>query len=802
VFVLDGERGPGLPREPASRQCHLDDVYDKGSSSVFAIDITTPSPGEVTDVVPTPVIGEACAGIPIVAVNLNGFEAGVAGQSCVYGDGENTGDTCTVPISAALERTDIEKDITDGDTPLGTFDQGSNRLVARATDELGNRTYKRVVFATGDVAAPGIDTIAFQQMALESLIQDELEKAVLPQVREALQETSVEIENAFVVGISATATQELFNQLCTAPVPSEDPELDGLTPGQIFSKKVRESIEAIPDVVKSVYSPCSCDPDVTMGVESVSVGETIGCNVVFSEGKFNVSVDLPDVTVTAGADGECGGYGDDICFEGIGIHMDATASITGINLNFDVTEENLLKTTNSTPVFFEGTTSVSVSGSPDLCGVSEVCDVLVTIFTFGAIDVTPEIDFSKVQDFSAQIGAAEPDPVKLKAIKVDEEVIANFDQKLSGNVYSVEITGHGIAAGLTGTFATMALDPEIEETPGAVLTPAPLPQLPVQFNRDVFIGLADDTLNMMFASMTMAGRLKGDCTDTGKTIGDVLPDCETIDLVLPLATALARGACHGIRGTDCETISYGNDTYTASVQGICHSYQNHDCNTLELPEANALALIEKAACTNGPKPNLHADQHLLFCAGAGIPPRMLFEDNWATPAVEAALRLNDLSVGLVVDRDGSAGQAGPLSGVEGCFATGSNTAADCSLMAACLDLNFDFEMQFLDTCPDDKPGFRNKFTAIQLLNREFGTMCGGTIVAASDDAEVLHTAATDETVEIDLSNRAEVFAPEICGAGLTMGNFLQCSDPTVFTIDTDGSVVLKDYIAITCDVAP
>ena len=41
-----------------------------------------------------------------------------------------------------------------------------------------------MVFATGDVAAPGIDPIALQQMALESLIQDELEKAVLNAIQD------------------------------------------------------------------------------------------------------------------------------------------------------------------------------------------------------------------------------------------------------------------------------------------------------------------------------------------------------------------------------------------------------------------------------------------------------------------------------------------------------------------------------------------------------------------------------------------------------------------------------------------
>ena len=51
-------------------------------------------------------------------------------MTCVQGDGENTATTCTVPINTALGQTNLAKDISTGDAALGTFDAGSNRLVA------------------------------------------------------------------------------------------------------------------------------------------------------------------------------------------------------------------------------------------------------------------------------------------------------------------------------------------------------------------------------------------------------------------------------------------------------------------------------------------------------------------------------------------------------------------------------------------------------------------------------------------------------------------------------------------------
>ncbi len=811
VFVLNGKRIAGQPRSPTSAQCWIDNANDKGTSSVFAVDITSPTPGEVTDTIPTPVTGEVCSGRPVTSVKLNGMPANIAGLSCVAGDGENSGTTCTVPINATIGQTDLVQDITAGDTALGTFDAGSNRLVVAAIDDIGTRAYARVIFATGNVAAPGVDlNVAFAQSSLKSSLNDELQKAVMPKIQNALNATSVEIDNAFVVGVSAAGIQTLFDQLCTSQKtePAGDPNL-GKTPSQIFKDNIRASLLAHgasnPLKTDTLSVTCSCDPSYKVYVSDVSFSGDVSCPVTFSDGKFHVEMNMPSVIVTAKATGSCEDDALGVCVAATDVNLTSTGTVSNIRLGFDVTEDNLLNSTTSTPDFTVGaTTDVHTTGGVDIsCIGADICDVVLTVLTLGQIDFTPEIDISKTTDFQKQIGAEDPDPVHLKEIKVDEEQVVSFDQKLSGEVSSVRITSAGLTAGLKGTFSTTAVDPETEDTPGAVLTPAPVPVLPVPNAKDVFIGMSDDALNMMFASMTMAGKLKSSCSDTGKTLGDLLPaSCEDINADTPLATALARGACYGVQVTsNCEAITMPadpNNVLAASAQGVCHAYKGDNCNALPLFGGLLSNAAEKTLCSNTPNPNLHSDQPLLFCAKADIPPRMLLEDNVSTSAVEAALRVNDLSVAMIIDKDGTGNIAGPLADVQGCFAANAPTNADCNLFASCVDLNFNFNMAF-QTCPDGKPGFTNNFTSIQILNREAGAVCGGT-TGVSPDSTVVSTSSSDEAVTIDLTSRAQQFAPPICGAGLTMGGFVTCDLPTLIAIDSDGNPALKDYIGITCAV--
>jgi hypothetical protein len=568
-----------------SGQCNVDSLTKNATSSVFAIKITNPLPGQVQPLIPTPVVGEVCSGQPVLEVSVNGKDPyGGSGppNNKTAGNGITTGDVYKNPINMMLGRTDLAKDALGGQPqPLGTFDIGSNRLAAAAKDNLSNRTFKNVIFATGSVAPVAIDPNAtiFQTASVNDAISSQLGKLVEDNLTTSFNGPSnTELANAFIVGLSAGGTQTMFNKLCTSPVQSTDLSINGLTPGQIFKKKVEAALLATPVTSKSISSPCSCDPTVYMWIDTASVGTNVSCKITFQDTKFHVQMKLPDVHVTAKADGWCKTVDDvfGLCVEGLAIALQGSADVTGITFDFDVTESNLLHdTVDQAPVFYKGDLKVNANtnltnGFGDqgisFCGLSVLCDVLVTIFTFGAVDITPSIDITKIQDFSGQIGASQPDPVKLKGIKVDESQVQNFDQKLSGTLSEVHINPSGLTAGLIGKFASLAVDPTVP-TPNVTLTPAPVPAFPIPNVQDIFVGLSDDSINMMFATLTGAGKLKtgpangNGCIDTNTTVGSLLPaDCDTLaapdGLGSNLATVAARAYCHAIKGDNCGTLAF------------------------------------------------------------------------------------------------------------------------------------------------------------------------------------------------------------------------------------------------------
>jgi hypothetical protein len=804
----DGRFGRGDEEEHDDRRGCFERLADKGTSSVFAISITDPVPGEITPIVPTPVAGQVCSGTQIVDVNINGKTLSVAGETHVAGNGTTTGDVYTVAINTTLDQTDLVRDVLQThDAPLGTFDAGTNRLAVSAREIGGNRTYKNLIFATGAVAPIGIDPNArvFQSAAIQAAVNDQLKQLVQDQVQIAMDPASTDLQNAFIVGLSAAGTQTLFSNLCNKPLDDPTSPFNGMTPAQIFKKKITDGINSIGQQHIKPSVPCASDPDVTLSITNVSVGNNFACNTDFHDGFFHVTVGLPDIHVDVHAYGTGGDWGDTICVEGVKVEGDAFADVTGINLGFDVTENNLLTNTFSNSNFNAGATAAS-NGSVgvDFCGLSVLCNVVVTIFTFGAVDINPHIDFSTVQDFSTQIGASQPDPVKLKQIKVDEQVVANFDQKVSGAVTEVHISPAGITAGLKGTFATTVVDAGVAQTPGIILTPAPVPTMSAmqsQGAQDALIGLSDDAINMMFASLTAAGKLKaGDdqgCFDTGANVGSLLPaDCDTLTVDNPpgLATAAARGYCHAIKGDNCDTLTFtGNGFLTSTEQGVCHGALGDTCSTIS-PTGD---LVKIGACLITPDLNLHASEPLLFCAKGDVPPRMLFP-NTGTPGslVPTALRLNDFTVALVIDRDGNHKVDGALAAVPGCFTPGVSNAVDCNVFSACLDLNLNFGMQFLNTCPGGKPGFKSVFDSVQILNRQIGVVCSGA-TSATSDGNVLNSASND-TITIPIATNAGQLSPDICGAGLDLGGFVTCAAPDILTIGAGVSPDLRDYIGITC----
>jgi len=467
-------------------------------------------------------------------------------------------------------------------------------------------------------------------------------------------------------------------------------------------------------------------------------------------------------------------------------------------LEFEVTEDQMKGIAMpGEPVFEKGmTTPMTVDRGTgtgcwgcDLCsGLSIVAGFILDIITLGFLDPqdNPFYDFlipsfevvSTEETVQDAIGSNQPDPVELGEIKVDEEQIAEFQQTLMAGLDVIDISPLGLRASLKATFQVTQPDPTVPPTPGAVLTPADAPGFPSQIlgAGDAYVALADDMLNQLFASMTAGGLLKANCSSTGKTLGDVLnlpADCETATGDTPRQAAAGQGRCHGFRVTDCTAIPTSADPI--------------------------LKLTEIATCTLLRNLNLTETTPLLVCAQQQIPPRMLIQDNPATSmAVETVLRLNDLSVAMVADRDGN-GLEGDLLALRNCFAQGASSTGDCNLFAVCLDLNVLNSMAF-QTCEDGKPGIVTTPISVATTIRKLGVVCGA--ATATDDDALVDAAGGDPKVT-EIVNDLEMFSPPLCANGLTLGGFVNFMVPRLIAIDVPGGDPdFQDYLAITGEIEP
>ena len=946
AIIVGGMKREGSFPDAPTPECLLDDLRDRAFATTFSVEITDPVAGSEGNASPTPVMGEVCHGREITQLLINGFPQDVGAQTEMVFDAgtEDERRTVILPINTMINETDLAKDIADGDGALGevfgTFDAGTNRLVADATDDLGNRVLETLIFATGDTQGPGVTPLTSgltPEQAAE--VRARVERQVVAGVQAAADATlppalltTIEIPDSFVVGISPGGLQTFIDNLCGAA-------------GAEFAAEATSNLLALPATVDSISVPCSCDPTVTTRITAVSIDPNeFACPLDFQMDKIRATVELPDVHITYSSYGRCTTRFLGACVARTTVNATFRADLTDISISFDITEGQItgMPGPDPDPVVIGGEASVQLTGGIDLsCIGADICEVALTILTLGFIDFSPELDISETVSFQEAIKAGEPDPFEVSAIKLDELEVEQKMQVATASLDDVQITPDGITVSLKGEFLTSMVDPSIEVTPGALLTPAPGPGTDVAAvsgGNDVYIAVADDAVNQLFASMTVAGKLKTGCEASGTTVGDLLPeDCETLvvdpndpmdpnqAIVAAAATAFLQGTCHGVRDTDCETVEGPDFFLTPLEQGICHGAQGSDCqlaptglmgtvfpadcdsievpvdlppelagleaitiavlqgvchgsagadcetltaSTLELkaykqgscwgmqPELNplcnppnpdifshritergachgirgtdcaitpfpqfiscgivrtaALAVdglfvaLEEETCEGFPALNVDAADELLFCAQTDVPPRILVQDDLATDPVETALRVNDLSVALLADRDGG-GLNGELSAVPNCLAQGAPTSGDCALFGLCLDLNMVTAMQFVaetdpTVCAAGQPGFVTDVQELQVILRQAGVVCGASTVG--NDAMAAEAGAQSTVIDL-LMDQANDNAPPACANGFDLGGVVSfAGSPKLFAIETDGNLDFQEYLAIGATISP
>jgi hypothetical protein len=795
IIYVDGEPVP--TRSPLTSQCQQDDIADAGTVASLEVTLDTPADQAVVTA-PVLVSGKVEHGRMIAGLKLNGKPVDIAGQvNFVPGDGVNSADQYVLNFAESLPMVPFSTPA-GGSQPLGVFQYGSNTAIADASDDLGNRAFDSHFFAVGDVLSPEASA------AIALAIEPRVKASVAETQQSLLGLTATVIPNAFVAGLEPSAINSVFANVCA-------------NASDEFKTRIKDKVEGTNLGSITADPTCSCKVTANLVLDKIEFTGDPQCSATLKDGEMEVLFALPDVKITIKAHNSCEVSALGVCDYRTTIDVTAITQLIDPDFTFTVTEEGIETSTPPEP----GTLVVAQTIAPGLapnddlssnipgvwennsgtsCWLAGVCNffvglgnIVVTVLTFGIVDnAIPYLDASwNLTDFSDITKSTEPDAVGITGVKIDPQKVEEFGQAaFSPAQPDVEITTQGMTAAFPSTFETQWVDPSVDQTPGAALSPAVAPG-PAQGTtaQNGFIVLADDTINQFFASMAASGGLKTSCVSaaTVQTVDDLLPaDCEDLSADGPAATAIAQGICHAIRGDDCESLTNADNILQGTEQGACHGVLGDNCDTIPVPGISQplATAAERTLCKNTPHLSLTADQPLLFCAKQSNPPQFgIDEDTSSAPksTLDTSLLLNDMSVAIVVDQDNS-GTSADIAGIPNCFTADAASSADCSLYAACLDLTLDTEMGLDNSqCAAGDTGFVFGVKNVTTSGLQAGAVCGA--AGQTDDAKVTDEAADSAAVD-EITINVDTYTPPLCADGLDLNGLLSFQNPLLIGINT------------------
>jgi hypothetical protein len=742
IAVLTGDKLPGSLSDTPNPECNVDDLRDNGVAQVFEVFIHAPTDGQIT---PgggsTAVTGEVCHGRELVCpfpticgpmVKLNGLYVPLGAPAITLGDGENSADTYVYPFTAVLQDTDLVQEVINSTPVHGTLDPGANRLIAEANDPLGNAAFDNVVFAIGPVhvfsfrGGDGIDkglNLAVTPAGLDQIIEPLLVELLDPMVQEIRQ---------WLV------------------------DLDG----EVFHINVPNT---------------SCDPDITIDVDQGAINDLSPEQFVFdvtpSPGQIDITVTAPEASASATLKGGCKISVCSTlfpslcwCFIKFTVNVTADATITGVQVEVTVTEDDILTPGEIQPtlVFDQNNVDINIAGVDIEAGciggfVIQILqledDVEAILLLLAQYYIDNELDISQWMNF-VNIPALEFDVLDL-----DDVDIAAAMLQLGFEKTEVHISPSGMAIGYETTFTPVVIDPEIVDIPGIPKTdaPLPIPFLPAADN--VAVSIADDAINQLLYAMCRTGSLITQFEDDTKSIDDLLPaSCNTL-----AGEPSQQGACVGLRGGNCTALPDGLAEDTCYNVSALSAPMGIDASTL-----------------------------LLLHGRVDVSPKLLMFDNPGTPTVvESALRLSQLSVGIVADRDGNGTFSASYDSLPACTPFG--LGADCALWEACLDIDF-----FTDLSLSMEGNVPVINTTVTSSVPSTGTMCSGGMGSPGNPFDALaQSLVVDLLTDLVTDN-----TPPLRLEGLDFGGVVNLQNPRLIAVENDGDGDFDDYLAITADAVP
>ncbi len=739
IAVLTGSKRPGaFPDDPDPR-CNVDDLREGGVAQVFEVTIFSPTEGEITAGGPTLVTGEVCHGRELDCrfdticppeVKLNGAYRPLAGPIVTPGDGENSADTFRYTFTETMNQTDLVQEVILGNGVQGTLDPGANRLIAEANDPVGNAAFDNVLFAVGPVQPPGFRGATGVDKGLNLALDT-------PGTQQIIESLLKEMLDPLIGQV-----QKWLN------------ELDG----QTFEIDVPGT---------------SCDPDITVDLDKSTIvnldPDSFNYVITPSANQIDITITSPEASASALAKGGCrievcSSVFPSLCWCLVKfvISVTATVSIDGISVDMTVTEDDLLNMANIQPTlnFDSSNVNITIVGADIDAGcvggfVIKLFqledDIEAILVALAQYYIDNEFDVNTLLDF-VDLPALEMDLLNLSDVPLHDAML-----ELGFEKTDAQITASGVALAYQTTFTPTMTDSEVAITPGIPLTDAPLPQPFIPFADEIAVAISDDAVNLLLNALTRTGALITQYEDDSKTVNDLLPaDCDSL-----LPEVDQQGACVGLRGGDCTAL-------LPDAEDTCENIQN----------LAALMGIDK-------------DTQLLLHGRIDVAPKLLLFDDPLTPStVESALRLSQLSVGIIADRDGDGIFSMPYDTVPACSPFNPATVKECALWEACLDIDFFTDITL--TMDGDVPVIN---TTVTNSVPSTGTMCSGGMGTPGNPFDpIAQSLVVDLLTDLVTNN-----TPPLRIEGLDFGGTISLQNPKLIVIENDGDTDFDDYLAITAD---
>ncbi len=657
AIVVDGAPAwdliPAPPPQLTDACYHYDPAVDLAQWSVFKLDITAPTAGQIIDnggLRPdfVNVQGEVCAGEDIESVLINGFVATLPAPTVVVGGPAGcAGDskTVTMNIDENVPVTDMAAVFAGTQSTLGSFDPGPNKLVGQATDVGGNTTHDLVPFVVGPaIPAPGTSMAAAMGSAAAQAVVAHLNTVAADPFK---------IPKAFTLVLDDTVTV---------------PDTGNRALREFFDTVIKEFSVNLANCLLQPHEFCcekelempwwTCNPDVTFCVspQILQTPEEFAATFLISvtpeEGLVRLRFEIPEFAMHISGHGECctGGCGF-FCVARTKVGFNSTMTIPNIAVEIEITEANILQQDGTFLLRFfpGGDENVDVDGLGDAietgCGLFSI-GTLIDVLTFG-LSAIPRVIFNGLADiigFIADHKGIDLCPFVKEIAKKDgmqeksddqtmckEDLGSDFDVGLEHTIDIVEITPQGIALVMGVTVSPTLIDPQADPIPGSLMTEAPacLPGSPGTENfRSISVAISDDFWNQLLAGMYQSGKFKSSFTKV-LDLGEYFPDCTTItgdatsdrrrarcigttqcnnpsdfdsqDRCAACLTAFPFRTCGG--GAGAQTCTLDNDC-PGTCNGICNGNAIHNGESCVADIGCGVGGTCVKTCAGGPTPGV------------------------------------------------------------------------------------------------------------------------------------------------------------------------------------------------------